>query len=523
MSDKTATPYTKQTQRIGFTMPMLWQIIIMFLISSVLVGFIAGERLRSQETEFLLRATEQQYAQLLQVFGNSSQDSILAEDISLLRTIVETLGNSDSQIASITILNDERLPLAEWTTQLAGNPSNYNLPPHVITIQQKYQGEIQLEVDIDSELQEIEKHVHNMQYLLTLLMALLVLVIIFVINRISVRPVQFIEQRLQDFGAGDFRSDFAVAGSAEIQSLVRSINTVAEELASKQQAENQHKAELEQLNTAYFRFVPKNFLEYLQRDSIVDVALGDQVGKHMTILFSDIRNFTTLAEKFTAEETFDFINQYLRHLGPVIRNHNGFIDKYIGDAIMALFESPTDAIEASVAMLEALEMFNTLHPHYPNIRIGIGMHTGTVMLGTIGETNRMESTVIGDVVNLAARLESMTKEYGVPILLSDVTLQESSLPKDCMHRYVDTVLAKGKTTPTTIYEIYTANTDALWESKMHNAQLLQQYLAPSTTEANNSSPKLPKIDVASIDWDDSDPIVASYKAHIDKKYNSQSA
>jgi class 3 adenylate cyclase len=95
--------------------------------------------------------------------------------------------------------------------------------------------------------------------------------------------------------------------------------------------------ELSKINVAYGRFVPHEFLRFLGHKSIVDVHLGDQVQKEMSILFADIRNFTTLSEGMSPKENFDFLNSYLKRVGPVIRNHNGFIDKYIGDAVMALF------------------------------------------------------------------------------------------------------------------------------------------------------------------------------------------
>ena len=99
------------------------------------------------------------------------------------------------------------------------------------------------------------------------------------------------------------------------------------------------------LTEAYQRFVPDQLLRNLDKDSILDVQLGDQVQKEMSIMFSDIRSFTSLSESMTPEENFKFVNSYLSKMGPLVREHNGYIDKYIGDAIMALFErSPEDAV-----------------------------------------------------------------------------------------------------------------------------------------------------------------------------------
>ncbi len=214
---------------------------------------------------------------------------------------------------------------------------------------------------------------------------------------------------------------------------------------------------LAKINEALIRFVPQEFLDLLDEESVVDVQLGDHAQLEMTVLFSDIRNFTTLSEQMTPRENFDFINAYLGQVSPVIRRHSGFIDKYVGDAIMALFpQQVEDAVQASIAMREALARYNAKQQGngQPSIQIGIGLHTGDLMLGTIGESARMEGTVISDVVNAAARLQDLTKHYGVTLVLSEQTL---NLLPDASHyhyRFLDRVRVKGKTAPLNIYEIF---------------------------------------------------------------------
>lgn len=206
-----------------------------------------------------------------------------------------------------------------------------------------------------------------------------------------------------------------------------------------------------ELNRANAKFVPSQFLTYLGKDSITDIRLGDQVQREMTVLFSDIRAFTALSERMTPEENFNFINTYLTGTGPVIRNHNGFIDKYIGDAIMALFpDKPADGLRAALGMFESLERFNQ---DREAIRIGIGLHTGKLMLGIIGEAERFDGTVISDAVNLASRLESLTKYYGACILISGQTLDMISDRSFFESRLLDRVLVKGKTEAVSIHEI----------------------------------------------------------------------
>ncbi len=233
---------------------------------------------------------------------------------------------------------------------------------------------------------------------------------------------------------------------------------------------------LAKINAAYGRFVPHDFLRFLGHESIVDVKLGDHVQKNMTIMFSDIRNFTTLSEEMTPEENFNFINSYLSQLSPVIRAHNGFIDKYIGDAVMALFpESADDAVRGAIAMQKQVTLYNEHRQNngYAPIAIGIGLHTGSLMLGTIGSQERMESTVIADAVNLASRLEGLTKLYGAGILISEQTLTYLAQPVNYKYRFLERVMVKGKKAPVSVFEIYDAEPASIIELKQQTSSTFE--------------------------------------------------
>ena len=220
-------------------------------------------------------------------------------------------------------------------------------------------------------------------------------------------------------------------------------------------------------NAAYNRFVPHEFLQYLNKTNIIDVELNDNVETEMTVLFSDIRSFTDLSEVMTPEENFKFVNDYLKVMGPIVRRNNGFIDKYIGDAIMALFDSADDAMNASVEMLHVLEAYNIEHmkSHAKPLGIGVGLHKGKVRLGTIGESGRMDGTVISDAVNLASRIEGLTKFYGVQCLISETVFHSLSERGGQLIRYIDKVKVKGKSVPVEVYEVYSANPPKLQARK----------------------------------------------------------
>jgi len=221
-------------------------------------------------------------------------------------------------------------------------------------------------------------------------------------------------------------------------------------------------------NKALSRFVPDEFLEFLQRETVVDIQLGDQINKKMTILFSDIRDFTTLSEKLTPEENFNFINSYLTRVGPVIRKNQGFIDKYLGDGIMALFPQHCDsAVSAAIEMQLKVKEYNKHRKKmdYPSIKIGVGLHSGDLMLGTIGEEKRIETTVISDAVNLSARLEELTKYYGVGIIMSQEILHNLENPTEYNFRFLGKVKVKGKEDGIPVFEVFDHDAQTLIDLK----------------------------------------------------------
>ena len=242
----------------------------------------------------------------------------------------------------------------------------------------------------------------------------------------------------------------------------------------------ENETRLAQLNKAYERFVPHQFLQFLEKSSIIDVELGDQVQLEMSVLFSDIRDFTTLSETMTPEDNFKFINSYLSRMEPVINENHGFIDKYIGDAIMALFSGEADhAVKAGIAMMHRLVEYNQYcaKAGCAQIQIGIGINTGSLMLGTVGGPNRMDGTVISDAVNLASRVETLTKNYGVSLLITQPTYSRLKNPSQYAIRTLDTVKVKGKSEAVTVYEVFDADPLEIKEGKLATLELFAEALA----------------------------------------------
>jgi adenylate cyclase len=257
---------------------------------------------------------------------------------------------------------------------------------------------------------------------------------------------------------------------AFILGVVGSTNAYKQKcLVDANRALSEYSKTLEILNVAYERFVPAQFLSFLNKKSIIDVELGDQVEREMTILFSDIRDFTTISEQMTPAENIDFINEYLGYMEPKIQHYGGFIDKYIGDAIMALFPySADDALKGAIAMLKQLNKYNQkrLERNKKPLSIGIGLHTGALMLGTVGGLGRMDGTAIGDAVNLCSRVEGLTKTYGISLLITHQTLARLNNPLEYDLRFIAQVKAKGKAKAVGLFEIFFADPPELRDAKI---------------------------------------------------------
>lgn len=237
--------------------------------------------------------------------------------------------------------------------------------------------------------------------------------------------------------------------------------------------------ELEKLLQAYGRFVPDEYLQFLGKQSIVDFQLGDHVSKEMAIMFSDMRSFTTMAEQMTPQENFDFINSYLQQVSPEIRNHNGFIVKYMGDAVMAVFpDGVDDALQAGIVKFEKLRKYNQSRKinGYIPLNIGIGIHVGDTMVGIIGDANRMQADALSDHVNLTARLEGLTKYYGVSLLISGDAVQRLSHREKYHIRFLDRAIVKGRTEAITVCEVLDVDVEPVRSLKIQTLPIFEEGL-----------------------------------------------
>lgn len=228
--------------------------------------------------------------------------------------------------------------------------------------------------------------------------------------------------------------------------------------------------EVRSMRDVFKLFVPQPVLDRIAKRGLQSIRLGGAEEGNATILFVDIKSFTSVAEKLTPNQTLDFLNAFMHRMQPLINERAGFINQFVGDEIMAIFQDPghaVAAVEASLTLRRELESYNTQRRMRgdPPIEMGIGINTGGIIWGTIGSEVRMESAVIGDSVNLASRLQGLTRLYGVQILTSEHLLRQIPDLSRYGYREVDIVQVKGKTEAVAVYEFFDGDPEPVRSQK----------------------------------------------------------
>jgi class 3 adenylate cyclase/HAMP domain-containing protein len=282
-----------------------------------------------------------------------------------------------------------------------------------------------------------------------------ILVVIFYIflfvkwnTRDIVKPVKDLLESIKATSKDASRSHYTIVRSNdEIGELTEEFNKMSQKL--KDYINN-----ISGLKDVYYRFVPRQFLDILENEDITKIQPGDCIEKELTIMFADIRNYASISERLSPKENFQLINTFLGSLEPIIQNHSGFVDKYSGDSIMAIFpENPEHALVAAKAIFKKISALNTLHKELESkLEIGIGINTGSVMLGIVGSSKRINATVLADSVNIAFRLEALTRKYGTGAIIGEGSFKRLPVTHNFLLRELDLVEVKGKNKAIRIFD-----------------------------------------------------------------------
>jgi class 3 adenylate cyclase len=266
-----------------------------------------------------------------------------------------------------------------------------------------------------------------------------------------VRPIRRLGASAAQIASGDLAHRASIDRADEIGELAGNFNEMTTALEASF-------GQLRRTLATFERFVPQKFLAVIAPEGIEKIEVGVGAPRRISVLFSDIRGYTKMSEGMQPLEVFNLLNQYIAAMGDEISKAGGFVDKYIGDAIMALFDDEhTDGVlDAALGMRRTLRAFNEVRAAQGLVTIeaGIGMHGGDVVMGTIGFSSKIESTVIGDAVNTASRIEGMTKEYGVAALVTDAIVSGLAHPDRFHLRLIDkAVKVRGRAQPVALYEL----------------------------------------------------------------------
>ncbi|WP_309120053.1 HAMP domain-containing protein [Paenibacillus sp.] len=277
-----------------------------------------------------------------------------------------------------------------------------------------------------------------------------ILIVITVMTVYLISSIRRLRRSVNLIASGEWDTEVDIRTRDEVAELGERFNMMAGSI-------RRYIREVTGLSESYFRFVPQQFLNVLGKGNMTQVRLGDQVHRTMTVLVCNMRDFSEFSSTLTPEDNFRFINSFLKVFGPVVRQHGGFTSRYLGPGMLALFPNdPGDALKAAVKMRETLATYNGFRDNsgYRAIEIGISIHIGDVMIGIIGEEQRMEGSVVSDQVRLAGELEKASGKLGAPILLTEEALAACKRTVRLEYRKLGAVQLYGEARTIELYDVY---------------------------------------------------------------------
>ncbi|RAV09221.1 adenylate/guanylate cyclase domain-containing protein [Paenibacillus contaminans] len=300
-----------------------------------------------------------------------------------------------------------------------------------------------------------------------------VLIVLFmVMTYFQLASIRKLRKSVTEIASGNWDVSVSIRTRDEVQDLGEKFNMMTQHIRD-------YIAQITRFSEAYYRFVPQQFLQYLDKRSILDVQLGDQVEQDMSILVTNIRSFYRMSKRLTPEENFNFINSYLKRFGPYIHHNGGLVNKYLGAGIMALFPNASgsdDALRSAIEMRRELDIYNMHRANsgYKPVDIGIAIHKGPLRLGIIGEEKRMENNVISDDVNMANELEKLTDTLGVSVLATEHVMRTVVNRDRFQYRCLGLIRVEGKDAPIVLYDVYEGDTETIRALKDRTKALFER-------------------------------------------------
>jgi class 3 adenylate cyclase/HAMP domain-containing protein len=395
------------------------------------------------------------YAAVYKVIDNAEYFVVLSNDEANLFRPYGLFEEGSDEYTLIT----EGKPFTNLTSNYSGSWVYSNYP--VYNSRGKISGIFEIGLDLTAYDISNQKQLQSISFL-AVLVVLIILAFLVMVMSIVVRQLVKISQVLSAITRGEYSMRVEYRAKDELGFVSSGLNRMAEEL--QRQIEY-----IKRVNESTIRFVPIQFMEYLGVTDITKMKLGDHVRRDLSVLFFDIRSFSIHSEILTVQENFVFINKILSIAGPILRNHNGFVDKFIGDAAMAIFANAQDAVRAGLEVYRkvVLDKATRVKIGIDGINIGVGIHTGSVMMGIVGEPERLSSTVISKNVNLASRVESLTKQTKSGMLITRDTLNQlGGSENEFQYRFVGMIQAAGVNEVIGLFDVLDALPDSIRRKRL---------------------------------------------------------
>ena len=278
---------------------------------------------------------------------------------------------------------------------------------------------------------------NNINYVWAILLTIVYLILLFLTFSYACKPIKKIEKAVSRLSDGEIKDEIQIGGNKQFEGIEHGLNKINDVYKEKENL-------IKKTDLEYEKYVPKQFLKFLGKNSILELELGNQVQKEVTTMFCDIRNSTATSSTLSLEDNFNYINSYLKVVSPLVRKHGGFVDKYLGDGILAVFMKAENAMECAVQIVKAIEQKNKSSVATPSMDVGISLNTGEVVFGVVGEEERKSPTIISDTVNLASKMENINKFFHTKIIFSKRTLNSLRNEYPLSYRFIGTLTLEDK-------------------------------------------------------------------------------
>lgn len=264
------------------------------------------------------------------------------------------------------------------------------------------------------------------------------LIAIFVIIVFSCRPLSKVENIAEKLGDGRLKhDDFKVGGGKQFKEIENSLNKINYNYKEKEN-------KVRKTNLGNQKFLSKQFFKFLGKEGVEQLEIGNQVEKTATTLFCDLKSETNISRTLSLEENFNYINSYLKVVSPLIKRFDGFVDKYLGDGLLAVFGKPQDAIECAHSILKAIEVKNKSQKDFPAIDARISINTGEVVFGIVDEDEKKTATIISNALNISAKIEEINAYIGTKLLISKQSLNDLPENFDFDYRFTGALSLDGE-------------------------------------------------------------------------------